>query len=632
MTRTPHSQVNYIPDISPTHRAPVANSLCYADGLSCGEESSFVWVADSFLARDSLAHEFGHGFAAHPGIRIDLARRGDYQVEHIADTIAILTHAALDPVLAPDPRYWMDTNLPSGTPIRRHDVLGCTGYEPGAMCDAVTITVPENGFTSEQGCREYTHMSFLANFNEIGEPHANSCINSRIPYLLLQSGGPISQHGVDVPGGLSRELVSAFFRTLFTQHMTPISNQYWQYAPEYRDAIDAIVAKCAVGIADVPECEVPFSLDAPRAENLRRSLADPLWAQGFWSDETALMDVTSGVAPTAVVAPPAGADPGGVYLLHTQPTTGDLRVKILTDPRAGTGPAPFSVADRLAGGTRPTSFEQPAAVIGIDGLLRVVYVDGETGFIRVVRRSAAGVWTDDPAAVAVKSVGGLAVGTPGGMEVVAYVPLSRRGLEAFDELGTRYSTPETEERLRPAFIRVGSGPSEGWAVVSILAPGTEDGVVEIREFRVGVGFEDPVVVRVLAPPARTVPGIEPPSPYTLDLDRVDLTCSTSSPSLAAAVFPADGGQRMQILAEARTWSVLPAFASIPIGAGPAGIELDAERASRPVLLSPSYLGGFSTAVFEDGREGPVLLLYGRRGGTAPTINPDEVAFSYKRSD
>ena len=29
---------------------------------------------------------------------------------------------------------------------------------------------------------------------------------------------------------------------------------------------------------------------------------------------------------------------------------------------------------------------------------------------------------------------------------------------------------------------------------------------------------------------------------------------------------------------------------------------------------------------------PVLLLYGRRGGTAPTINPDEVAFSYKRSD
>ncbi|MFW5920886.1 MAG: hypothetical protein ACOCUS_03520, partial [Polyangiales bacterium] len=403
----------------------------------------------------------------------------------------------------------------------------------------------------------------------------------------------------------------------------------------YRDAVADVLTKCGRGAEDVFECDP--APDASGLEVVREALFEPLWSQGFWSSETALTGIFSGVAPEAVVAPEAGSDPTGLYVVYADPDTDVLRVNILPDPVApSVTPGPdFAVGDRLASGPAPRTREQPAATVGADGVLRIAYVDAGSGTVRIVRRGLDGTWTDRAAAVSRKAAGGVAIGLVGGAETVVFAPSSGDRLLAVTELGVVDSL--MGQRLRPELTRIREGGTERW-LLTALVPGTEGATVEARELSPAGFGSSPETLQVLQPQRSPALDEPPPSPFTLDAPRVPLVGTADSPSLATGVFPLGGELRLQVVVEGAREPEIgglvlrPAFASMPVRVDAAGFDFDFERASRPVMLQPRYGGGFASAQFDDPELGSTAVLVGRAGAGRTGIATDQLAVTYKRSD
>lgn len=481
--------------------------------------AGWVFVSDAVLTRSTLAHEFGgHGYLRDPAIRADfgLAALGGegFIGEHVGDVIAMLTSAQL----SPDAQPFRMTAAPGHGWVRDHSTLDCPRYA-SSSCDVATLGATAR---AQVGCREYTHADFLNNLNGPGEVHANSCVYSRLYYLLAQSEGPIVHRGVTAPGGVSRELVSELFRRMFRiDQLSARIDDYWQYSTGYRAAVGATIDKCnrtdgtgASRLAGIPECDALVALSGPaRAtalERLQDALLAPIWAQGFWSNELTMSGVLSETAPAVASAGPAadGRDPAGVYVVHVDPASHELLLTIYTDPVFPTrsGPPVVLGTERLAAPQSLPTARQPA-IAASDGQVAVAYAEEGTNAVVILRRLATGAWVVTRPAFPTDGFHGVSVAFVGGRVLVAASPSIGNRVDFFyaDSSAVEGSIAEAG---RPALVTFGPVASRRTLLFYARGASATHREVAVRELGAGGTSFSGELPGLVAVPSTTTPGGE----------------------------------------------------------------------------------------------------------------------------
>ena len=386
-----------------------------------------VAIGGAFLSADAVTHEFGHGFLWDPTSRVrtvasdglSLTGQG-YLGEHVGDVIAGLTHLSISGGTSEEA---FRASGAEGRSVRDNTLFRCEGYHlptpdsmpgeppPEPPCDSEDVLV---GMASPApfGCREYTHMDFLANLDGPGEVHVSSCMYSHVGYLLSQEGAVPRVRGVATPGGISRELLAEFYRKLYSApHTSPRVDDYWDYASAFRTVIGIVIGNCASGsLGGIPECDVLSAAGAgdriTMASELTNRFTAALWAEGFWSDPD-LLAWRSDISPVIVNAPAAGSS---AMALHAFYIDGSDMLQMVTydDPTdAGrTESGPFDLST-LAG--TPVRTNGPMGVaVSAGGDIRLAYVDSLSGQVSLLSR-VAGSWSTTSLLFSTAAEQGLAI-------------------------------------------------------------------------------------------------------------------------------------------------------------------------------------------------------------------------------
>jgi hypothetical protein len=523
---------------------------CYPGVDSCESTlitPNFAVISHEVQTLNALAHEYGHGYLADPDVQARTWQQGHDQGflgEHAGDLIASLTDLALD---RPGDPFSIDGVNSS---VRNHSRLECPSY--GSVdCDSSFLFMTMSSNLIPLGCREYVHMDFMANLDGPGPIHQNSCIYSRLAYLLLQADAPsgIRRRGIDLAGNFSREFGVAFFKRLFSSDVLSIGiDDYWQYPVAYHSAAGDFVARCASAGPDspffsVPECAAMASLDegdrTVAAMALHAELVDALMSQGFWSPEYVLPSARSVTPPTAVVAEAAGEDGKGVYLFHTDPVTHAIMMTVITDvfsSEIGSQEPAVDLGQQRVGGAALKTGEKVAVHAEPDGSLLLAYVDEDTSRVRVIERTAGGAWSEIESPQDAVAERGVAIG-------IVRVSGERRPIVVFAPPGDAFrvffvGATNLEEMVisgrdvgslveGPSLAVVDHGAEEtvilGYVSSGLSTSGRRRAHVELRAWEPEAGtFAQPMQGCAVSSPMRGAPG----SRYTLECHQSGLCASS----------------------------------------------------------------------------------------------------------